>query len=873
MNKKLKRLLSVVLTSAVLFTIFGQGMSNKAFAAEATASENVTLLPANSEWLYSDKGQDLQSVWRATYEDSEWSKGNGPFGFKVNGTVSTTEFGAVGTAADKGTTVSYGPNASAKYPTTYFRKHLTLSKTDIDSYNQIVGNFAIDDGAVIYVNGAEIKRFGMADGEVSYTTYATSNLSDPVLYRNVDLTQALKSNLKDGDNTIAVEVHQSTAGSSDLYFDMQLQAVKLPETPVSTSISKVTVTFNGDPTSAKGFTWYTPLGSDDSTLQVVEKTGEVPNFSNAMIFKGRSEVSKISANELSHKAEATGLKADTSYYFRVGDQTKDSWSEVGTFQTAPTGGAFTFIDLTDTQAQSEEEAKLSAETLAKAMETVPNAEFVIHSGDVVEHGTTEQEWAWLLNNSAPSLMNTTIVPASGNHDVRSEAFYQHFNVAAPSSSDKTSGAYYSYDYSNAHFIVLNTNESSAEFSNISAAQVQWLKDDVAAAKAKGAKWIIVNMHKGPYTTASHATDNDIIGATGERYTIAPLMNQLGIDFVLQGHDHIYARTKPILADGTAEAASKITESFNGQTIEYTVSPTGTIYLIPGTAGAKVYAKNTKPALGEAYFNLFERAEENHALKYANSRGQVQNFVGITIDGDKLSAISYEIDQNLNNKQPFVVDTFGITKPSANTTDEVKLSVADQTVAKGSTFTVPVTLENAANLVGLEGLISYDAELLKLESFELTKFRDTGATNTTTPGRIGFAGVSTAPIGANESTVVANLVFKAKADMTSDALAIISFSNVQAISHQADGETSYAKVTVSHATVTITSRVVGDMNGDNNIDLLDASAILKLVVNGTSAELAAARDVADVNGDREVNTLDVLVILQRIADGLTILDVK
>lgn len=60
---------------------------------------------------------------------------------------------------------------------------------------------------------------------------------------------------------------------------------------------------------------------------------------------------------------------------------------------------------------------------------------------------------------------------------------------------------------------------------------------------------------------------------------------------------------------------KIKESFKGQTVEYTVNPDGTIYLIPATAGAKVYYKNMKPELGDAYYNLFEVANENTAAKY------------------------------------------------------------------------------------------------------------------------------------------------------------------------------------------------------------------------------------------------------------------
>lgn len=446
------------------------------------------------------------------------------------------------------------------------------------------------------------------------------------------------------------------------------------------SIKKVTVTFNGDPVSAKGFTWYTALKSTGNDLQVVENTGVTPDFAKASEFTGRSAVSRNSKDELVHKAEASGLKADTKYYFRVGDKALGLWSAVGTFETAAKTGAFTFIDLADTQAKTEDEAILSGETMAKALTTFPNAEFVAINGDIVDTGTNESQWNWLLGHSQDTLLNTTIVPVAGNHEDKANAFYEHYNIKeAPGSATET-GAYYSYDYSNAHFVVLNTNENSDEFANFSQAQLDWMKADVKAAKAAGAKWIIVAMHKGPYTTSNHATDKDIMGTNGERAKVAPMMAELGIDLVLQGHDHIYARTKPIKADGTAADTVKIKESFKGQTVEYTVNPDGTIYLIPATAGAKVYYKNMKPELGDAYYNLFEVANENTAAKYGPDpsdatrpkRGQVQTFVGITVDAGKLTAVSYEIDQNINDAKPYVLEEFGIIKeadPEVNPTPE------------------------------------------------------------------------------------------------------------------------------------------------------------------------------------------------------------
>ena len=435
-------------------------------------------------------------------------------------------------------------------------------------------------------------------------------------------------------------------------------------------VSKVTVTFNGNSTNSKGFTWYTSLDSKNSDLQVVKKTGvKKPDFKKALKFSGTQNISTNSQKEYVHKAKATGLKADTEYYYRVGDASLNNWSEVGTFTTAPKNGAFTFIDLTDTQAKTEDEAILSSETISKALNTVPNAEFMVHNGDLVDDGVKEEQWDWLLGHSQESLLNTTFAPSAGNHEDESYAFIDHFNLDVPENSATETGAYYSYDYSNAHFVVLNSNEDSEKYANFSEDQIEWLKEDVKAAKANGSKWVIVNIHKGPYTTSNHATDDDIMDSNGVRNQVAPLMAELDIDFVLQGHDHIYARTKPITSNGTASETEKITETKKGQTVEYTVNPDGAIYLIPATAGPKVYYKNQDSVLGEAFYNLFEVADENHSAIYGPDpsnntrpvRGQIQNFVGISMDKEKLTAVTYEIDQNKNNAEPYIIDQFGIIK--------------------------------------------------------------------------------------------------------------------------------------------------------------------------------------------------------------------
>lgn len=645
-------LLAVLILAAII--------NGKAFGADKV------ILLRDAEWSYSDIGE-VKGNWKnIDFDDSNWKKGKSPLGYGDD--ISETD-----PSIPVGTVVGYG-KADEKYMTTYFRKYVNIE--NLEGIKEVECFIHVDDGAVVYINGVEAFRKGVEEGEVKYTTVGK--------FKQKEESFKIPASLfKIGKNLIAAEVHQDGPNSSDLWFELGIKVSgaveakkiepKISETakieePKSEKVTKVTITFRGDTKTTKGFTWYTGLNSKKSDLQIVEKTGNTADFSKSLKFRGYTTIPTNSKNEYLHKAEATGLKSGTVYFFRVGDSTENLWSETGSFKTAGENKKITFIDVADTQAKSEEEALISAETLKKSIETISDAEFIIHNGDIVDTGMSEIQWDWLLNNSQKTLLNMTIAPVAGNHEEDKESFVDHFNIKEVAGTDTKTGAYYSYDYKNAHFIMLNTNEDSKEFNNFSVEQIDWMKKDGAEAKKRGAKWIIVTMHKGPYTTSNHAVDPDIMGENGVRTKIVPILNLIGADLVLQGHDHIYARSK-IIKEGKAVKSAIITEVVNGIKIEYAVNPDGTIYLIPSTAGAKVYYKNKK--IESSYYENFDVADEHHAAVYGADpkdtsrpvRGQIQNFTGITIEGDKLTAVSYEIDKDKNNGMPYIIDSFGIIKKS------------------------------------------------------------------------------------------------------------------------------------------------------------------------------------------------------------------
>jgi hypothetical protein len=177
-----------------------------------TPAEESTVIATNAVWKYLDSGEDPATNWMSSaYADESWTEGEAELGYGDG---------------DEATTVSYGSSSSAKYPTTYFRHHFTISDPDV--VGDISFQVLVDDGAVIYLNGGEVTRLRMDDGEVSYLDYANS-LGTEGVYESVELAA---SQFVAGDNVLAVEVHQKSATSTDLSFAAELVLSEITGTPI-----------------------------------------------------------------------------------------------------------------------------------------------------------------------------------------------------------------------------------------------------------------------------------------------------------------------------------------------------------------------------------------------------------------------------------------------------------------------------------------------------------------------------------------------------------------------------------------------------------------------------------------------------------------
>lgn len=176
---------------------------------ERVAPVPASLVAAGSTWKYEDSGQDLGKGWRALdHDDSAWKSGPAELGY-----------GDDGEGRPEKTVVSFGADPQNKHPTTYFRRAFEVADpSEILSLSLAVTR---DDGCVVYVNGHEVARSNMPEGEPSFGTYASGAVSGDAEHAWQPF-YVKPSALRAGRNVIAVEVHQSSGSSSDLSFDLEL---------------------------------------------------------------------------------------------------------------------------------------------------------------------------------------------------------------------------------------------------------------------------------------------------------------------------------------------------------------------------------------------------------------------------------------------------------------------------------------------------------------------------------------------------------------------------------------------------------------------------------------------------------------------------
>lgn len=162
-----------------------------------TSKAQTVMIAASSSWKYLDNGSNQGTSWRTgTFNDATWLSGTAELGFGDSPITNIAK-----------SKIGY-----------YFRKLVSIS--DPAQFTNFTLKVRRDDGIVVYVNNVEVYRNNMPSGTINYNTAASSTCSDD---GNTVLVSTLTSSrFVSGNNLVAVEVHNRTASSSDLTFELQL---------------------------------------------------------------------------------------------------------------------------------------------------------------------------------------------------------------------------------------------------------------------------------------------------------------------------------------------------------------------------------------------------------------------------------------------------------------------------------------------------------------------------------------------------------------------------------------------------------------------------------------------------------------------------
>jgi Calcineurin-like phosphoesterase/Purple acid Phosphatase, N-terminal domain len=530
----------------------------------------------NVSWKFLVFDTDQGTGWQATaFNDASWASGNAELGYGDN---------------DEETVVSFGTNgAGNKNISTYFRKSFNVASIP----SALSLDLVCDDGAVVYLNGVEVYRQNMPSGTILFTTLASAASGDPGVPTETAWTSVAlnPASLLVGNNVIAVEIHQNAAGSSDISFNLRLNNNNISgPTPVVTrgaylqmlSPSSITVR------------WQTNIATNSKV-----------DFGTTMAYGTSANNATVSTE---HEVQLTGLTANTKYFYQIGTSTTVIQGNANNFfktGVSPSSSNFKVWVTGDYGVSAlGHPDQISVRNAYQAHVGVTPADFWIWLGDNAYSSGTAMEYTDNVFNVHTELLKSLpVFPSLGNHDYGNQPYlsaptlttnWEYFSAFTLPTNAELGGIasgtekYYSYNYGNAHFVVIDSWGAS---STVGGAMYNWLQSDLLA---NTKKFVVCYFHNPPYSKGTHDTDNSIfdLPSFDIRQNLMMLMENNNVDLVLSGHSHVYERSNLIRGHtGTSDtfnAATMVLNSTSGNVApyykKYATGGVGTVYAVCGNSG-------------------------------------------------------------------------------------------------------------------------------------------------------------------------------------------------------------------------------------------------------------------------------------------------
>lgn len=302
---------------------------------------------------------------------------------------------------------------------------------------------------------------------------------------------------------------------------------------------RVILTITKDPATTAAISWRSGAGINTAFIEYCIADAHPAFAANVKRERAGSETFRHEALDVMyHSVMLSDMQPDTLYTYRVGSDS--GWSEWLQFRTASAvSRKISFIYLGDAQVGIR---PFWSRVIRKAHAQLPDAQLIIHAGDLVNRANNDDEWGqWFeagsyIHGSIPALVTP------GNHEYTHEDGLPHLSLfwkkqfRLPSNgtaADDLEGTVFYADIQGVRFISLNTmmmEEATSEA--LITTQMKWLEGTL---ENNPNKWTVVTMHHPVFSTKKGRYNERV------RTYFKPVFDKYKVDIVLQGHDHAYGR--------------------------------------------------------------------------------------------------------------------------------------------------------------------------------------------------------------------------------------------------------------------------------------------------------------------------------------------
>lgn len=328
----------------------------------------------------------------------------------------------------------------------------------------------------------------------------------------------------------------------------------------STTPDQIVLSWEQDPKTTQTFTWRTDVSVKNAYIKYQQKR-HVQSFDTKGPIKVKAITTKLVTDDIvndqensRHTVTIQDLTPATSYLYSLGDDGNENWTSYQEFTTAPsTIEPFSFMYIGDAQNGLDRWGSL----MSTAQRMRPDISFIMMAGDLVNRGAQRDDWDDLFYNASLNYATKSLMPAIGNHEYHGgfpKLYLDLFTLPTNGPKDIEKERAYYFEYSNALYIILDSNKDFAE-------QTVWLEDVL---KNSSATWKFAMFHHPAYSSSPNRNNTEV------QDLWVPLFDKYHVDMVLQGHDHAYLRTYPMNNHKPVESTKK-----------------GTVYVV-SVSGTKMY---------------------------------------------------------------------------------------------------------------------------------------------------------------------------------------------------------------------------------------------------------------------------------------------